>query len=101
MSNIKTPGFTAEASLHGYGMNYQMVANSPDSRLQVTLALMRGTYGAGSSCTGDCASTANDCTYNCAPGDDDCRSKCDDNFWACVMGCNPYRAGGGLGGVAL
>ena len=41
MSTIKMPEFTAEASLYRPRMSYQMVANTADSRLQVTPALPR------------------------------------------------------------
>ena len=82
MSTIKMPEFTAEASLYGSGVSYQMVANTPDSRLQVTPALPVETG------PGFCARKANECTGGCRPEDSACRDECDTLFWCCLTGCN-------------
>jgi hypothetical protein len=94
------PGFSAEGSLYGSKMSYQMV-NSPNSRLQVTPALRIGPgggLGQGLSCTGICAKKANECTDKCpfGPDGDICRDKCDDVFWSCMAGCRPFYGGGGF-----
>ena len=82
MSTMHIPGFTAEASLYGPGMSYQMVANSPHSRLQVTPALQVETG------PGFCARKANECTEGCEPADSACRDECDTLFWCCLTGCD-------------
>jgi hypothetical protein len=86
---MNMPGFNAETSLYGPGISYQMGANSPDSRLQVTPALGVETG------PGFCARKANECTDACRPEDSACRDDCDTLFWCCLTGCNVEV---GLGG---
>ena len=77
------PEFTAEASLYRPRMSYQMVANTADSRLQVTPALPRWEGG-----PAFCARKANECTEGCRPEDSACRDDCDSLFWCCLTGCD-------------
>jgi len=76
------PGFTADDSLYGRSMKYQMVARSRDSRRHVTPALAIETG------PGFCARKANECTDNCRPQDSNCRDDCDTLFWCCLTGCD-------------